>query len=76
MVRYPGAGRPSARDPVARRQTGPRPARLGLEQTERLRIPLSTERDTTLELTAPVNFPLAAPDTRARAFRIVNIDFE
>jgi hypothetical protein len=49
---------------------------LALDKTERIRIPLSADHDTELQLDAPRNFPLAAPDTRLRSFRIVNIDFE
>ncbi len=49
---------------------------LKLEQTERIIVPLSPDIDQSLELTAPLAFPLAAPDTRHRSFRIVNIDFE
>jgi hypothetical protein len=52
------------------------PRTLGLEKTESLKIPLSDSRSVSLELTAPHNFPLAAPDTRSRSYRIVNIDFE
>ena len=49
---------------------------LGLEKTERITIPLSAEHDTQLQLATPQDFPLAAPDTRSRSFRIVNIDFQ
>ena len=49
---------------------------LELQKTERIRIPLSTLAETTLTLGAERSFPLAAPDTRSRSFRIVNIDFE
>ncbi len=49
---------------------------LGLEKLERIRIPLSATSDTAAKLSAPRAFPLAAPDTRERSFRIVNIDFE
>jgi hypothetical protein len=49
---------------------------LGLDKTERIRVPLATDRDTTLELTAPRAFPISAADPRSRSFRIVNIDFE
>ncbi len=54
----------------------PKAARvLGLEQVETLRIPLS-DRETKVSLTTDRDFPLGAPDTRRRSFRIVNIDFE
>ncbi len=49
---------------------------LGLQQTERILVPLSATADTRLSLTAERSFPLAAPDTRERSFRIVNIDFQ
>ena len=55
----------------------PQPGRnLLLDKTERIRVPLAAGSATTLELSAPRDFPLAAPDTRSRSFRIVNIDFE
>ncbi|MFA5058756.1 MAG: hypothetical protein WC485_11625, partial [Opitutaceae bacterium] len=49
---------------------------LGLEKTERITVPLSATRATTLALSAGFSYPLAAPDTRERSYRIVNIDFE
>jgi hypothetical protein len=49
---------------------------LELEKTERITIPLSADQATALTLDAPRNFALAAPDTRLRSFRIVNIDFQ
>jgi hypothetical protein len=49
---------------------------LGLEKTERITIPLSGDKATAVTLDAPRNFALAAPDTRLRSFRIVNIDFQ
>jgi hypothetical protein len=49
---------------------------LGLEQTERIRIPLSAGSATTAELSSDRSFPLGAPDTRSRSYRVVNIDFE
>jgi hypothetical protein len=49
---------------------------LGLERTERLRIPLSVLRDTSVELHADPSFPLGAPDTRSRSFLVLNIDFD
>ena len=49
---------------------------LGLEKTERITIPLSADQATAVTLDAPRNFALAAPDTRLRSFRIVNIDFQ
>ncbi len=55
----------------------PQPARtLGLETTEKIEIPLAAGGETTAELAAPRDYPLAAPDTRSRSFRIVNIDFK
>ena len=49
---------------------------LGLEAVETIRIPLSRLVETTAELTAAVSYPLAAPDTRSRSYRLVNIDFD
>jgi hypothetical protein len=49
---------------------------LGLEKTERITVALSSEHATGVTLDAPRNFALAAPDTRLRSFRIVNIDFQ
>ena len=49
---------------------------LGLEQTERIRVPLSKIHDTTAVLSTDRSFPLAAPDMRIRSFRVVNIDFD
>ena len=49
---------------------------LELQKTERIRVPLSALAETTLTLVAEHSYPLAAPDTRSRSFRIVNIDFE
>ena len=49
---------------------------LGLEKTERITIPLSGDRATAVTLEAPRTFALAAPDTRLRSYRIVNIDFQ
>jgi hypothetical protein len=48
---------------------------LGLEQTERITIPLSATADTKVDLAASQAFQLGAPDTRYRSYRIVNIDF-
>jgi len=49
---------------------------LGLEKTEQIRIPLSRTRETTATLSTDQSFPLAAPDTRSRSYRVVNIDFD
>ena len=49
---------------------------LELEKTERIVVPLSASADTQLDLSTERSFPLAAPDTRERSFRIVNIDFD
>jgi hypothetical protein len=48
---------------------------LGLERTERIVVPLSQTRDTGVVLSADESYPLAAPDTRSRSYRVVNIDF-
>ena len=74
VVRFPAkADFPLA---VAVDGTARPPLALGLEKTERIAIPLSADRATTVTLDAPANFALAAPDTRLRSFRIVNIDFQ
>jgi hypothetical protein len=49
---------------------------LHLEQTERIVIPLSSLAATKADLSASQAFQLAAPDTRQRSYRIVNIDFD
>jgi hypothetical protein len=49
---------------------------LGLEQAARIRIPLSAQTETTATLATERSFPLAAPDSRQRSFRITGIDFE
>ena len=49
---------------------------LGLEQTERILIPLSARAGTTAVLSAAESFPLDPPDTRTRSYRVVNIDFD
>lgn len=49
---------------------------LELEKTYTIRVPLSATEETQMSLLAPRNFPLTAPDPRARSFRIVNIDFQ
>ena len=74
VVRFPAkADFPLA---VAVDGTARPPLALGLEKTERIAIPLSADRATAVTLDAPANFALAAPDTRLRSFRIVNIDFQ
>jgi hypothetical protein len=52
------------------------PRLLELQKTEQIVVPLSAQADTTLALAAERSFPLTAPDTRSRSFRIVNIDFQ
>jgi hypothetical protein len=49
---------------------------LGLERSERIRIPLSSISETRAVLASDQSFPLDAPDTRSRSYRVVNIDFE
>ncbi|HTL69045.1 MAG TPA: hypothetical protein VL200_15375 [Lacunisphaera sp.] len=49
---------------------------LKLDQTERITIPLSADRDTTVTLSSPRVFELSAADPRQRSARIVNIDFD
>jgi hypothetical protein len=49
---------------------------LALEKIEHIEIPLSATRETTATLATERTFPLSAPDTRSRSFRIVDIDFE
>ncbi len=49
---------------------------LPLDATERITVPLSATEGTALTLACERRFELAAPDTRTRSFRIVNIDFE
>ena len=55
----------------------PAPAQvLGLDQTETVRVPLSALQDTVTTLAASESYPLGAPDTRTRSYRVVNIDFD
>lgn len=49
---------------------------LAMETVERIIVPLARDRAAALSLSAPRAYPLAAPDTRERSFRIVNIDFQ
>lgn len=49
---------------------------LELDKTERIEVPLSDVEATQVVLSADQSYPLAAPDTRSRSFRIVNIDFQ
>lgn len=49
---------------------------LELDKTERITVPLSASGTSTLSVATDRSFPLSAPDTRSRSFRIVNIDFE
>ncbi len=49
---------------------------LGLETVETIEVPLSEADAAMLSLVAPRNFPLTAPDTRARSFRLLDIDFK
>ncbi len=49
---------------------------LQLESTERITVPLSADRETTVALAAERLFTLSAADPRQRSFRIVNIDFD
>jgi hypothetical protein len=74
VIRYP-----SKRDyPLAVTVNGkPAPAQvLGLDQTETVRVPLSALQDTVTTLAASESYPLGAPDTRTRSYRVVNIDFD
>ena len=73
MVRYP-----SRRDyPLAVTVNGVTTSQnMALEETRTLRVPLSALADTSVELSADQSFPLGAPDTRSRSYRIVNIDFD
>jgi hypothetical protein len=48
---------------------------LQLEETETLRIPLGS-KPVPVELSTDRVYPLGAPDTRLRSFRVVNIDFD
>jgi hypothetical protein len=74
VMRYPAkADLPLA---VSLNGTPGEPRSLELEKTERITVPLSTARETVLGLKAERSFPLAAPDTRSRSFRVVNIDFQ
>ncbi len=69
---------PSRKDyPLAVTVNGAKTSKvLGLEATERLRVPLSAVSDTSATLFAGESFPLGSPDTRSRSYRVVNIDFD
>jgi hypothetical protein len=74
IIRYP-----SPRDYPAYVQVngGPEKAQaLPLDQAETIRIPLSGVEATTAHIRSDPSFPLQAPDTRDRSFRVVNIDFD
>lgn len=60
---------------IALNGDAPEQRELALEQTERIEVPISAVQETRLTLSTERTFPLAAPDTRSRSFRIVNIDF-
>ena len=88
-LRFPATGRfkeaivqviryPARDDQTLEVSTDGKPAAartLGLEATETIRIPLSNH-DTTVSLSMSRTFPLGAPDTRQRSYRVVNIDFD
>ncbi len=74
LIRYPS----QADLPLAVQVDG-KPAEtrmLHLQKVERIDVPLSAVRATTLSLTAPRDYELTPPDRRRRSFRLVNIDFE
>lgn len=73
IMRYPSR----ADYPVALTVDGgtPEPRPLKLETTERIIVPLATDRETALSLAADKLHELSAADPRQRSFRIVNIDF-
>ena len=74
VVRYPSK---SDMDLGVSVDGGPAVTRtLGLDQTERIRVPLSSSSKSTAVLSADQSFPLAAPDMRIRSYRVVNIDFD
>jgi hypothetical protein len=74
VVRYPS----DLDFPLDVSVNGASPARrtLGLGATETVRIPLSAADATSVRLQADRTYPLAAPDTRQRSYRVVNIDFD
>jgi hypothetical protein len=74
IVRYPSKWDLSV--DVSQNGASAVPHVLGLEQTERIRIPLSKGRSTPVIFSADQAFPLAAPDMRIRSYRVVNIDFD
>ena len=73
VVRYPSRRDFSLKETVDGKDTS---QTMALEETLTLRIPLSALRDTSAELSADQSFPLGAPDTRSRSYRLVNIDFD
>jgi hypothetical protein len=73
VVRYPTRRDYTLKEVVDGKETS---QTMALEETLTLRIPLSALRATSAELSAAQSFPLGAPDTRSRSYRVVNIDFD
>jgi hypothetical protein len=74
VVRYPArADMPLALTVDGRAQPA---VNLELEAAYTIRLPISPDRDTDATLQADRAYPLGAPDTRVRSYRVVNIDFD
>lgn len=54
----------------------PQIRQLALQKVERIVVPLSSTKATTLSLTAPLDYRLTPPDRRRRSFRLINLDFQ
>ena len=74
LVRYPSKGDMTVTQSVSGRPDSS--TILPLEEKVRLTVPLATDRDTDASLSTTRAYPLGAPDTRVRSFRIVDIDFQ
>jgi hypothetical protein len=74
IVRYPA--RTDYPVSITRDGATPETRPLRLETTERIVVPLSPDRETSLTLAADRAFALSSADPRQRSFRIVNIDFD
>ena len=73
IVRYPS--RTDYPVTVAVNGGAAEPHTLKIDATERITVPLSPDRETTVALAGERLFPLSAADPRERSFRVVNIDF-
>ena len=74
LVRYPSKGDLPVTQSVSGRTD--QTIVLPLEQPVKISIGLSGSHDTAVSFSATRSYPLGAPDTRVRSYRIVDIDFQ